>query len=137
MAVPESSGEAELRPGFSLFVRRTLAKTCPQCGEGSLFRTYARLRIACPVCRLRFRREQGAQTGSMYLTAAVNQLFACLLFFVIWLATDWGKVLSLVVGMPLAGAFSIFFLPYSMSLWVAVEYWTDVKNEEEWARPRA
>ena len=137
MTAPDSSRNEGLRPWFPLLARRALAGHCPQCGEGRLFRAFARLAPTCSSCGLVFRREQGAQTGSMYLTAAVNQIFACLVFFAIWFATDWGVGRSLAVAIPAVLVFSVLFLPYSMSLWVAVEYWTDVKNEEEWARPRA
>jgi uncharacterized protein (DUF983 family) len=118
------------------FVRRVLGRRCPQCADGELFATYARLRESCPVCGLVYRREQGAQTGAMYLTAAVNQLFAVAVMAAFWFFSDWGVAASLAVAVPVVLGFSVLFLPYSMALWVAVEYWTDVKNGERWVSPR-
>ena len=115
---------------------RALRLRCPQCGVGRLFERGLRLHHRCSECGLVYRREQGAMTGSMYLSAAVTELFAAFVVAVVWLATDWGVVLSIAVGLPVVAAFCYAFQPFSMGLWVAVEYLTDVGNKEEWARPR-
>ena len=88
------------------------------------------------MCGLIYRREPGAELGSMYLSATVSQLFAAGVFLAIWLGTDWGWQLSLLVSVPLVVSFCYAFLPWSMSLWTAVEYLHDVVNREWWARPR-
>ena len=120
-----------------LTFRRALAKAlrrrCPRCGEGALFATRFRLRDACDSCGLRYRREQGAMTGSMYLSAAVTEVFAAAVIAVTYLATDWGALTSIAVGLPLVLAFCYAFLPLSHAIWTAVEYATDVANREPWA----
>jgi uncharacterized protein (DUF983 family) len=115
---------------------RALAKRCPQCGLGPLFRGYARLHEHCAECGLVYRRESGSMTGSMYLSAAVTELFGALIVAVIFLGTDWSPGTSIAVGVPVVAAFCFAFQPYSMALWVAVEYLTDVGNREDWTRPR-
>ena len=70
----------------------------------------------------------------MYLSAAVTQVFACALIFAIWFLTDWSVLVSTAVSLPLVALFCVVFLPYSQSIWVAVEYTTDVINDEEWVR---
>ncbi len=79
-----------------------------------------------------FRREQGAMTGQMYLSAAVGQVLAALMFLGVWLFTDWGAGLALAVTLPVMVGFSYWFLPHSMALWVAIEYLTDRGNREPW-----
>lgn len=120
----------------SMCVRRALRRCCPQCGQGALFQSYARLHERCPLCGLVYRREPGGELGSMYLSATVSQLFAAVVFVTFWLATDWGLVLSLALGIPLVVTFCYAFLPTSMALWTAIEYCTDVANREWWAKPR-
>ena len=107
---------------------------CPRCGAGLLFARRFRLAPSCSGCGLVYRREQGAMTGQMYLSAAVGQVLAALLFLGVWLGTDWGAALALAVTLPLVLGFSYWFLPRSMALWVAVEYLTDRGNREPWAR---
>jgi uncharacterized protein (DUF983 family) len=115
---------------------RVLRKRCPQCGVGRLFRSRFRLSARCEHCGLVYRREQGAQTGSMYLSTAVSEVFGALVIFAVWIFTDWNAWQSLAVGVPIVVFQSFAFLPYSMALWVAVEYLTDVCNREWWADPR-
>ena len=116
------------------YVARAWSGKCPQCGEGELFERYAKLRADCSRCGLVYRRESGAVTGSMYLSAAVTEIFAALLIAVIFIATDWGVATSLAVSIPIFLAFTYWFLPRSIALWTAVEYIVDESHDEPWVR---
>jgi len=115
---------------------RVVRSCCPQCGRGRLFDRWAHLRERCGHCGLIYRREDGAELGSMYLGATVSQAFAALVFFAVYFFTDWSRAVSLAVGLPIVVAFCYGFLPMSMAIWTAVEYLTDVANREWWAKPR-
>ena len=118
-------------------LRRVLgSRACPQCGEGRLFRSWARLEERCTACELVFRREAGAMTGSMYATAVVTEIFAALLIGLAWIFTDWTTPVFIAVAIPTVLAFSALALPACQAFWVAVEYLTDVGNDEPWVRPR-
>jgi len=119
-----------------LCLRRAWHQRCPQCGRGALFARWCRLRERCEVCGLVYRREPGAELGSVTLSTIVNCALASLLFLAVWALTDWGPWLGLAVSAPVMVAVSYALLPASMSAWVAVEYLTDVHNREWWARPR-
>ena len=137
MGDAEGSGRSR-SAGWKLpILRRVLRRRCPQCGLGPLFQAYGRLRASCPDCGLVYRREPGAQTGSMYLSAAVTQVFAAGVIAVLVLTTDWGFWPSIAVGGPVVLGFCLVFLPWSQALWTGVEYATDLHNGEPWARPRA
>jgi uncharacterized protein (DUF983 family) len=118
------------------FARRAWKRRCPQCGEGALFKSYARLKKECGTCGLVFRREQGAMTGSMYMSAVVTEFFAALLVIAIWTCTSWSVATSLLVSIPVLVLFTAWWLPRSMALWTATEYATDVLNKESWTKPR-
>ncbi len=132
---PEAT-ELELGALVRLVARRALALRCPRCGARGMFRRFAKLHETCPTCELVFRREQGSQTGSMYLTAAVNQVFAALVILAVVLCTDWGLAVQLAVSIPVVVAFCIAFLPWSQAIWAGVEFATDCINREEWGRLR-
>jgi uncharacterized protein (DUF983 family) len=117
-------------------LRRVARHTCPQCGVGALFDRWAHLRERCNHCGLIYRREDGAELGSMYLSATISQLFAAAVFVLLWVFTDLGAWGGFAVGAPIVLAFCYGFLPLSMALWTAVEYLTDVASGEWWARPR-
>lgn len=120
-------------PTRALLVRRALARRCPRCGRGAIFARYARMHASCPSCGLVYRRESGAQTGSMYLIATATELFTAALVIAVFALTDWDPWTSILVCLPLVLGFCYAFLPWSMSLWVAVEYATDRLNRESWA----
>lgn len=119
-----------------LALLRGVRQRCPQCGEQGLFERFARLRRACPTCGLVLRREQGAQTGTMYLTAAISQVFACLLILAAWLLTDWSAGTFIAVAAPIVLIFCFLLLPVAQCFWIAVEYVTDAVNGEDWVQPR-
>jgi len=119
-----------------LILTRVLARRCPQCAARTLFARYARLAQRCPRCELVFRREAGAQTGSMYLTAIAGELFAALLVWLAWWLFDWPTSTFVLVLVPLVLAFTVAFLPLSQALWVGVEYATDLEGREPWAELR-
>lgn len=117
-------------------LRRVLAKRCPQCGKGALFQSFARLHESCAECGLRYRREAGSMTGSMYVSAAVTEVFAAAVALALFWFTDLPMLWGCVLAVLLVAGFSYAFLPRSMALWVAVEYCTDRANNEPWIEPR-
>ncbi|MEM7306375.1 MAG: DUF983 domain-containing protein [Planctomycetota bacterium] len=130
-------GEVDLRQLVPRVARRALTLRCPRCGAGGVFERYGKLRQACADCGHRFRRESGANTGAMYVTAAVNQVFAALVILVVVLLTDWGLTTQLLVSVPIVVLFCAAFLPFSQTIWAAVEYATDSINGEAWAEDRS
>jgi uncharacterized protein (DUF983 family) len=92
--------------------------------------------MSCSHCSLVFRRDPGAMTGAMYVSAAVTEVFAALLIILIFVGTDWGMWVSLAVSLPVFLLFTYWFLPRSMGLWTAVDYMVDESNQESWVDPR-
>jgi len=137
--VPASTSDPERDPPLSnarwrSFVVRAWRGLCPRCGRGPLFARTFRLGEGCADCGLVFRREQGAMTGQMYLSAAVTEVLAGALVLLVFFATDWSAATALWVCVPLVVGFSYWFLPKAMALWVAVEFMTDLGNRDPWAR---
>jgi uncharacterized protein (DUF983 family) len=126
----------DLAAARRLVLRRVLSRRCPQCGAIGLFRGYARLAERCGACALVFRREAGAQTGSMYLTAIASELVAVLLVFLLWWRFDWTPLVFVLVTAPLVLLASVLLLPLAQAVWVGVEYLTDLGGGEPWARLR-
>jgi uncharacterized protein (DUF983 family) len=71
-----------------------LHEICPRCRRGrifrrSLFRGWLNMNEHCPVCGLKFEREQGYFLGAMYVSFALSILPVCLLVLLIWAITRW------------------------------------------------
>src|ERR1044071_8255668 len=51
-------------------VRRGLAKRCPRCGDGPIFRRWYTLHHQCSACQLPFESSEGDTWAFMYLSTA-------------------------------------------------------------------
>ncbi len=117
-------------PPLRTLLGRALARRCPACAQGRLFRSFLRLHRACPACGWLIEREPGAVTGPMYVVAILTQLFAALLLGLSWLLVDWSPALLLAVGLPVIALFSLLMLPVAKGMWVALDYITDLRTGE-------
>ena len=104
-------------------ILRGLARRCPRCGQGGLFRGWFRLVESCPRCGLRFEREEGAFLGAM----ALNYGVAGVIFMAVligWMILDWPDIQVvplLLTCIAVITAVVILFWPFSKTLWAAVE----------------
>ncbi len=94
-----------------------LRQLCPRCGQGkifhtSIFRLSPRLNERCPVCGLKFEREEGYFLGAMVVSYILAIMIIPLLAGVIWIITrwslNWTVVASIVLFIPAAPALSSF-----------------------------
>jgi len=111
-------------------IKRGLRRRCPVCGEGRIFVSLFRLHRTCPACGWIVEREPGAVTGPMYLVSVLTLPFAAFLFVILWVFTDWPPAVQVAVGIPVILLFCAFALQASKGVWVAVEYFTDVRSGE-------
>lgn len=81
--------------------------------------------VRCPVCRLRWEREQGYFVGAIYLNYAATVLIVMAGYF----GVSHFAGLSVGQHLGLWGAFSVvfplWFFRYSKSLWLALDYFLD------------
>lgn len=94
-----------------------LRQFCPRCGRGkifgtSIFRLFPKLNERCPVCGLKFEREEGYFLGAMVVSYILAILMIPLLAAFIWVITrwclNWVMVASIVLFIPAAPALSSF-----------------------------
>ncbi len=106
-----------------------LGARCPRCRAGRIFRGsivwFTAMNPQCPVCGLKFEREQGYFLGAMYISyaMAVPLLGAFLLLF--WKVTDWGwntiLLASALALVPFAPALTLF----ARVLWIHLDRGVD------------
>ena len=103
---------------------RGLRKRCPRCGEQRIWEGWFQLKPVCPVCALRFEREEGGFLGAMAINYAVAfGVWSAVLIVTLIVTVPNIPVPSLLmmsvatlVGMP------IWFYPRSKALWAAIEF---------------
>jgi len=118
---PARSSEP-LRVPVGVLIKRALARRCPLCGRGAIFRSHFRMNRECPNCHSIFWKDPGESLGAMYVDYAV----ATVAFLVSWLAlsiaTSLSDLTQIVVVCAIAAASVIVFYPLSRSIWTVLVY---------------
>jgi uncharacterized protein (DUF983 family) len=102
---------------------RALLRRCPVCGSGRLFTGWTRMVPVCPRCGLRFERTEGHWLGYLGLNTIVSftLLFVVLVVGFVLSYPDFDVVPLLVAGVLVAVVFPVVFLPWSRTLWTAID----------------
>src|SRR5437899_10038697 len=67
---------------------------CPRCFDGKVFRGSFQMNETCPVCGMRFEREQGYFLGAMYASYFLGGGFLTVFYFTLSaLFPDWPTIL--------------------------------------------
>jgi ribosomal protein S27AE len=77
--------DAGEHPSAMVLLRRALARHCPVCGKGAMFRSYFAMNESCGSCGAIFWKNEGEWMGPMvmdYIVAGAAALLS-------WLATSW------------------------------------------------
>jgi len=74
-----------------------LRQRCPRCFAGKVYRGLLDMNETCPVCGLRFEREEGYFTGAMYVSYLLSLVLVFAIFGVLWLVLPNGSLFA--VGM--------------------------------------
>ena len=102
-------------------LRRGLARRCPECGEGRLFRGYLKVEPICEVCG----HDNGsyrADDGPAYFTILIvgHLLITPLAAFpVIW---TWNPLFTAAVAVPLAAAATLGVLAFVKGAFIGVQW---------------
>jgi ABC-type multidrug transport system permease subunit len=90
--------------------------------------------LSCPACGLSYFRESGYFIGGMIITYALTLLVVIPVFLLSLLLPDvknisdyWRFAAWIVFAIPLA----LFFMPYSYSLWLSLDYWIEPWKPEK------
>jgi uncharacterized protein (DUF983 family) len=102
---------------------RALARRCPVCGQGRLFRRWFHLVERCPRCGLRFERVEGHWTGDLGINTIVSFGALALTLLAGFLAT-WPEVPGaalFAVAVAVAVLVPVAFYPWSKTIWLALD----------------
>ncbi len=103
-----------------------LQQRCPRCRSGKIFR-YSILRGLpkmhehCPVCDLKFEREEGYFLGAMYISYGVALVTITLIAALLWSISRWSimkaTAWAIVLFLPLAPAITLL----ARVLWIYLD----------------
>jgi uncharacterized protein (DUF983 family) len=108
----------------SAVLLRGLRKRCPRCGERRIWESWFHLKPVCPVCSLRFEKEEGGFLGAVAINYAVAfAVWGIVLIVTLAITVPEVPVPSLLIMsvVTLVGT-PLWFYPRSKALWAAIEF---------------
>ena len=106
-----------------LLLRRGLARRCPLCGGGGLFRRWFTVVDRCPRCGFRLERIEGHWIGALGMNTIVTLVAVLVAVVVGFLLTypDGSIAIALAVIVGTAILVPLAFFPVSKTLWSAID----------------
>ena len=114
-----------VHPTLGTLVMRALRLRCPRCGGSGIWRSWFRMKHACPTCGQVFERGESHDffIGAYLINLVVAESTAVVVAAVMWIALGsrvsfnvlWGASMILAVVMP------VTFYPFSRELWLAFD----------------
>jgi uncharacterized protein (DUF983 family) len=102
---------------------RGLARRCPRCGAGKLFRRWFWMKEDCPGCGMHFEREEGFFLGAFVVNFVLTE-GALALYLLVGFVLTWPDppavplaigAAAVAIGMPLLA------YPFSKTIWTAID----------------
>jgi uncharacterized protein (DUF983 family) len=112
---------AEPRPSGGTLMRRALARRCPRCGRGPLFKGYVTMHRECPVCGAVFWPNEGEWMGPVVMdyTVAAGGAMVAWSITVLLSAREFFQIIVPALAAAAGGAAVI---PWSRSFWTLFLY---------------
>lgn len=112
-----------------------LHQLCPRCRvgrifRGSLLRGFPRMHERCPVCDLKFEREEGYFLGAMYISYGIGVVMICLFAAMLWMLTKWSLQKVVLWGVLLFIPFAPGITLFSRVLWIYLDRSVDPRQEK-------
>lgn len=89
--------------------------------RSSIFRGFPKMNERCPVCDLKFEREEGYFLGAMYISYGLAVMVIGIFTLVLWATTNWwitsATIWGVLLFLPLAPTITLF----SRVLWIYLD----------------
>jgi len=107
-------------------LRSILHQRCPRCRQGAIFRGpllrgWLSMYERCPVCNLKFEREQGYFIGAMYVSYGLAIPPYLLLVTALWLFVGWRYELALLGAVVAYLPFVPLAMRMSRVIWMYID----------------
>ena len=115
-----------MKTGTISTLAANMRQRCPRCRSGSIFRYsifrgFPKMHQRCPVCDLKFQREEGYFLGAMYISFGLALAVIAVIALLLWVATGWwitkDTIWAVVLFLPLAPAISLL----ARVLWIYLD----------------
>jgi uncharacterized protein (DUF983 family) len=128
-------------PSHGKMVLRAFTLRCPRCGGRGIWRSWFKMKHACPSCGLVLERGEsedywlGAYMFNLVAAELISVAIAVLLIIVSWPNVPWNVVWA--VSIILAVIMPFVFFPFARDLWLAFDLMFRRHEEGDVHRPRS
>ena len=129
--------QTAVRQSISKRLGALLKQRCPRCLTGSIFTGWITTRDACPVCGLRYGREEGYFSGGMDLSFFLAAPVLAFIFLVLYqlFSSTLTMVATLFVSYAIFLPCAVPLFRYSRTLWLYIDWQLDPVYEVKPAPP--
>jgi uncharacterized protein (DUF983 family) len=126
-------------PSRSRMLLRAFTLRCPRCGGRGIWRSWFKMKHACPTCRLVLERGEsedywlGAYMFNLVAAELISVAIAVVLIIVSWPDVSWNVVWA--ISIVLAVVMPFIFFPFARALWLALHH--TFRRHEEGDRHRS
>jgi uncharacterized protein (DUF983 family) len=112
---------------ISEIITGVFSNHCPNCGQGSVYKTLITMNETCPECGYKFEKESGYFLGSLSITYTISFLIILPMFLILLFSN---QPLWLIIGAPTLTAILLNPLIRRMArlIWIWVDYSVTPKN---------
>jgi uncharacterized protein (DUF983 family) len=112
-----------MKAAYKSTLRSMMAQLCPHCRIGkifrsSIFRGFPKMYDRCPVCGLKFEREQGYFLGAMYISYGLALGMITAFSIVVWSFIRWPLEKDVVVAIIIFVPFAPIVSRLSRVVWI-------------------
>jgi uncharacterized protein (DUF983 family) len=127
------SDEAENSRSARSALAGIVARRCPNCRQGAIFRSTWVMNEDCPKCRLDFDRgEPGYFTGAMYVSyALVIPVIALLTLIEHLIVPDWSLFRLVVLASLICLPSTPLIWQYSRVIWIYFDRYFDPEDDQD------
>jgi uncharacterized protein (DUF983 family) len=116
-------------------VRGVAHQLCPRCRierifRYSIFRGFPAMRETCPLCGLKFEREEGYFVGAMIIDYGLGMAIAATIGCVLWYFTRWPLDKTAVVAFVIFLPFVPTLTRFGRVVWIYLDRLLDPDEEE-------
>ena len=108
---------------------------CPRCRTGKIFRKslflFPKMYERCPVCDLKFEREQGYFLGAMYISYGLGIGAILILALALWAILGWRVDKAMIWGIVLFLPAAPFLTLVARVLWIYLDQSVDPDKSDE------
>ena len=116
------------KPTLGTILKRGIARKCPRCGKGKVFKRWVTLHDNCSECGLQYLRDQGDLWGYLLFVDRAMFIFPLVVMFYFgwWNPSSvwyWGVIGLLIAGM-------VYTIPHRNAISVGLDYMVRTRTED-------